>query len=176
MHKPWGTGWSIYTCLQEASVFLHQLNWKNVCGDTVRRRSVWLPPQPSAGYPGSLTAKANCISFLIAKTFLLPASTQPAFFLSPLKYPSLWVILSTEFRAKFSPSYPAFYLKKTMSIRSANRETNRNALGATAGPEWSPKGCGWHLLRNQDSFFGPHIWMYQRTQRCTWVSRQDSCL
>ena len=63
------------------TVFLHWLSRRNVCSDVVRRRGVWLPQQPNTGYPGSLTARANCISFLIAKIFLLPASTQPGFFL-----------------------------------------------------------------------------------------------
>lgn len=64
--------WSHFPC-----VFLHQPKWRNVCHDVVR--SVWLPPQPSTGYPGSLLARASCISFLTAKTFPLPASTQPSF-------------------------------------------------------------------------------------------------
>lgn len=58
------------------AVFLHRLNWRNVCSDVVRRSDCLLL-QPSAG---SLTARSNCISFLIAKTFLLPARTLPAFF------------------------------------------------------------------------------------------------
>lgn len=75
------------------------------------------PQQPS------LIASASSLQ---RPSFSQQAHSPLAFF--PLKYPSLWVILSTEFRAKFSPSYPGFYLKKTMSDRSANRVLTHWAL------------------------------------------------
>lgn len=73
---------------------------------------------PSAGYPGSLTARANCISFLIAEDFLLLAGKQPGFISPPWRIPVSES--STQFKAQFSPSYPAFYLKEATSP-AANR-------------------------------------------------------